>query len=481
MVFSSTVFIFFFLPITLILYYLVPFKFKNIILLIASLIFYAWGEPIYIGLIILSSFIDYINGVLLSKTDNKNKRRLYLFLAILINLGLLCFFKYSDFLITIVNQVFNCNIKLLNIGLPIGISFYTFQTMSYSIDVYRGSVSHETNYFRYLTYVSLFPQLVAGPIVRYSTIALELKERKINSEEFRDGLLRFLRGLFKKVLIANNLGVLYDTIMANNVGELAILTLWLGIISYAIQIYFDFSGYSDMAIGMGKMLGFHFEENFNYPYLSSSISEFWRRWHISLGTWFKDYVLYPFLKSNAIINLQKVLKERVSKNFAKNIVAILGTLLVFFLTGLWHGANYNYVLWGLYYAFFLIIEEIGFKKVLRKTKVINHIYVLLVVLLGYVLFSIEDLGTLSLYFKGLFGINGNGFIDKWFIFFICNYGLVLLIGIILSGDILAKITDKLKDNWIFLIFRYGMYVILFIISVSYIVSGSYNPFLYFRF
>lgn len=481
MVFSSTIFLFFFLPIVLGIYYLVPSKFKNTILLISSLIFYAWGEPVYILLMCFSSFVDYLNGRVLAKNDNEKSRKRYLTLAIIINLSLLGFFKYSDFLINIFNGVFGANIPLLNIGLPIGISFYTFQTMSYSIDVYRKSVEVETNYFRYLTYVSLFPQLVAGPIVRYSTIAEEIKERKVIFEEIVEGFLRFLRGLFKKVLIANNIGRMYELILASDFSNLSVMTLWLGIISYAVQIYFDFSGYSDMAIGIGKMLGFNFDENFDYPYISSSIGEFWRRWHISLGTWFKDYILYPFLKSDSVQKLQSYLKSKCGKNVGKNITVALGTLLVFFLTGLWHGANYNYIFWGLYYAFFLILEDVVLKKYLRKHKIFSHFYVMLVVLLGYVIFSIEDLSILSSYFSGLFGISRIPFVNSSFVFYLKNYGLMILVGIIFCLPVGKIFSQKYEDNNIINILRGVIYIILFFISICFIVSDSYNPFLYFRF
>ncbi|MBE6148895.1 MAG: MBOAT family protein [Firmicutes bacterium] len=481
MVFSSTIFLFFFLPIVLILYYLVPSKFKNIILLFSSLVFYAWGEPIYIILMCISSFVDYLNGRLLAKNNNEKTRKRFLTIAIFINLSLLGFFKYSDFLIRICNSIFNTSIPLLNLGLPIGISFYTFQTMSYSIDVYRRSVDVETNYFRYLTYVSLFPQLVAGPIVRYSTIANELKDRKIIFDNIVEGFLRFLRGLFKKILIANNIGIMYETILASDLNQLSVLTLWLGIICYAVQIYFDFSGYSDMAIGIGKMLGFNFNENFDYPYISKSISEFWRRWHISLGTWFKDYVLYPFLKSDHIQKLQSALKDKCGKTVGKNITIALGTLLVFFLTGLWHGANYNFIFWGLYYAFFLIIEDIFLKKALRSHKILSHIYVCMVVLIGYVIFSIEDLSILSSYFNGLFGLSSLPLIDQSFVFYLTNYGLMIFIGIIFCMPIMQIIPNKIKDSMIFNILKGIVYVILFLVCICFIVSDSYNPFLYFRF
>ena len=481
MVFSSTIFLFFFLPVVLLIYYLVPPKLKNTILLISSLLFYAWGEPIYIILMCFSSFIDYLNGRLLAKDNNEKNRKRYLTIAILINLSLLGFFKYSDFLITIINNLLGLGLPLLNVSLPIGISFYTFQTMSYSIDVYRKSVEPEMHYFRYLTYVSLFPQLVAGPIVRYSTIADELKSRKMIFNNIVDGFIRFLRGLFKKVLIANNIGIMYETILDSNINELSVLTLWLGIICYAVQIYFDFSGYSDMAIGMGKMLGFSFDENFNYPYISSSIGEFWRRWHISLGSWFKDYVLYPFLKSEKVQKMQSVLKNKCGKNVGKNITVSLGTLLVFFLTGLWHGANYNFIFWGLYYAFFLIIEDVFLKKVLRKHTILSHIYVIFVVLIGYVIFSIEDITLLSTYFKGLFGFANLPFIDNSLVYYIANYGMILLIGIIFCMPISKIFNNKMNDSKVMKFLRVIMYLILFFISICFIVSDSYNPFLYFRF
>jgi len=481
MVFSSTVFLFFFLPIVLGLYYIVPKRFKNTILLIGSLIFYAWGEPVYIILMCISSFIDYLNGRLLAKNNNEKTRKIYLTLAILINLSLLGFFKYSDFIIKILNSLFNISVPLLNIGLPIGISFYTFQTMSYSIDVYRKSVDIEKNYFRYLTYVSLFPQLVAGPIVRYSTIASEIKTRDIVFSNVASGFTRFLRGLFKKVLIANNIGIMYELILASDLTTLSILTLWLGIVCYAVQIYYDFSGYSDMAIGIGKMLGFNFDENFNFPYISRSISEFWRRWHISLGTWFKDYVLYPFLKSNTIQKLQSHLKTHLGKKVSKNITVSLGTLLVFFLTGLWHGANYNFIFWGLYYAFFLILEDVLLKKFLRNHKIVSHLYVIIVVLFGYLIFSIEDLHILSLYFSGLLGGLNIPVINSSFIFYLTNYGIIILLGIIFSTPVAQKISQRYEDNKIFNVCKAGVYIILFAISISYIVSDTYNPFLYFRF
>lgn len=482
MVFSSLPFLFFFLPLCLICYYVSPNKIKNYILLVFSLIFYAWGEPVYIFLMIFSTLVDYTNGRILSKNNNEKTRKIFLVVAILINLNLLGIFKYSDFLIRIANSIFNSHINPLNLALPIGISFYTFQTMSYSIDVYRGIVKPETNYFRYLTYVSMFPQLIAGPIVRYETISNELHERKVSFDDASKGFYRFLTGLYKKVLLGNNIGKLNAMIVASNLTKQSTLTLWLGIIAYALQIYFDFSGYSDMAIGMGKMLGFHFNENFDYPYISQSITEFWRRWHISLGTWFKDYVMYPLLKSKIIQKIGKCLKDKWNKKVSRTVVSSIGIGIVFFITGLWHGANYNYVLWGIYYGIILILEEVFLKKVLdnSKYKIINHIYVILVVLVGYVIFSIEDLSLLTKYLNYMFTFK-LPFIDTNFIYYLSNYGLLLVIGIFFSLPLCSKLCQKMENNKWFMVLNGLLYIILFLISISYLVSDTYNPFMYFRF
>ena len=482
MVFSSIPFLFFFFPLCLIFYYIVPYKLKNYILLLFSLVFYAWGEPIYIILMIFSTLVDFCNGRLLKKSNNEKARKRYLLISILINLSLLCVFKYADFIIKILNDVLNTNIENLNLALPIGISFYTFQTMSYSIDVYRGIVEPEINYFRYLTYISMFPQLIAGPIVRYETINNELHKRKISFDDVGEGFYRFLTGLFKKVLLGNNIGKLNVIIMATNIDTQSVLTLWLGIIAYALQIYFDFSGYSDMAIGMGKMLGFNFNENFDYPYVSLSITEFWRRWHISLGTWFKDYLMYPILKSNVIQKIGKYLKGKFGKNISRKVVSAIGIGIVFFVTGIWHGANYNYIFWGMYYGFILIIEELFLKKILDNTKykVFNHVYVLFVILIGYVIFSIEDLSILGNYLKLMFNFS-SVIIDNDFKYYITNYGLILAIGGFFSLPCWNNLCKKMDNNRIFNGFVFLTYIVLFIVTVSYLISDTYNPFMYFRF
>lgn len=466
MVFSSIPFIFFFLPIFLIIYYLVPFKLKNIILLIFSLIFYAWGEPIYILLMIFSSLVDYINGLLLKKTIDKRKRTLILIESIIINLGLLSFFKYSNFLIENINNLLNVNISLLNLPLPIGISFFTFQTMSYTIDVYRNEVKTEKNFLNFMTYVSMFPQLIAGPIVRYETIHKELNKREISLNNFSNGFIRFLEGLFKKVIIANTLGALFLEI-STNFEIYSSFTLFLGLLAFSFQIFFDFSGYSDMAIGMGKMLGFNYLENFNYPYISKSITEFWRRWHISLSSFFRDYIYIPLGGS------------RCSK--LKNIRNIL---IVWILTGFWHGASWNYLLWGLYFGIILLLEKFVLKNFLEKLpNTLKHIYSIILILIGWLIFAFEDINILQSFTSKLIGIN-TPLISNDAIFFIKNYLIIFIIAIIFSTPISKLIKEKIeksKNKGIYYALMFISYLLLFIITISFLVSDTYNPFLYFRF
>ena len=456
MVFSSIPFLFFFLPVFLILYYIVPFKFKNIILLIFSLIFYAWGEPVYILLMIFSSVVDYNNGRLMEKYPNRKK--IFLISSVIINLSLLFFFKYSNFLIDNINNIFNLNIKFLNLSLPIGISFYTFQTMSYSIDVYRNQVKASHNFLNFMTYVCMFPQLIAGPIVRYSLVSSELEKRSINFDNFKLGLNRFLLGLFKKVLIANNIGYIFTFVTSMKITDISVMSAWISVIAFTFQIYFDFSGYSDMAIGLGKMLGFTYPENFNYPFKSCSITEFWRRWHISLSTFFKDYVYIP-LGGNR-------------KHQLRNI------LIVWALTGLWHGASWNFIIWGLYFGILLILEKYVLKKYIEKTPTaIRYILTMFLVIISFYIFAFDDTTKLIDFGKILFGLSTNVFIDNTFLFIIKNYFLIFLISYILSIGI-YKILERNK--------YYGfisniLYILLFIETIAYLISSSYNPFLYFRF
>lgn len=466
MIFSSIPFLFFFFPIFLFLYYISPFKYKNLILLIFSLIFYAWGEPIYILLMIFSSLVDYFNGIMIEKNSNdKCKKKVFLIISIIINLSLLGFFKYADFLIGNINNIFGLSIPLLKLGLPVGISFFTFQTMSYSIDVYRGEVRAEKNFLTFMTYVSMFPQLIAGPIVRYETVSKELHEREINFKNFTNGLLRFMRGLFKKVIIANNVGYLWSIMSTTN--DLSVLGAWLGVIAFTFQIYFDFSGYSDMAIGMGKMLGFNYLENFNYPYIAKSITDFWRRWHISLSTWFKDYV-YISLGGSRV----------------KRIINIRNIFVVWMLTGFWHGASWNFILWGIYYGVLLILEKFILKKYIdRLPNFFKHFYTIILVMFGWLIFAFDDMNLLGAYAKTMFGLKGT-FINSTFIYYFKNYFIILVIATIFSMPIYQKIEKLLESNkykWIKFATVLTVYVFLLIITISYLVSDTYNPFLYFRF
>ena len=463
MIFSSIPFLFFFFPLFILLYFTLPFKYKNYILLLFSLIFYAWGEPIYILLMIFSSIVDFINGKNIEKyKDDNKKKKIYLIISIIINISLLGFFKYADFFIKVINNILNLDIPLLNLGLPIGISFFTFQTMSYSIDVYRGDVKAEKDFLTFMTYVCMFPQLIAGPIVRYETVSSELHKRDINFKKFADGFTRFLRGLFKKVLIANNIGLLFTLITSSEVNDISIMTGVLAIVSYAFQIYFDFSGYSDMAIGMGNMCGFTFLENFNYPYISKSITEFWRRWHISLSSWFKDYVYIPLGGSRV--------------NILKNIRNIL---IVWILTGFWHGASWNFIFWGLYYGILLLLEKFVLKKYIDKLPdFVKHIYTIVLVFIGWMIFAFDDSKYLFGFIKA---ITSNKFVDSAFLYYFKNYFLILVIATLFSLPVYPKVKEKMNNTIFTSLLSISIYVILFIVTLSYLVSDTYNPFLYFRF
>ena len=476
MVFSSIPFVFFFFVAILGLYYIVPFeykgfKWKNFVLMIFSLIFYAWGEPIYISLMIFSSIVDYANGQMIKKYWNNKKVKLtFMIISVIINLGLLGFFKYSDFLIINLNNLLGLSIEPLNLGLPIGISFFTFQTMSYSIDVYRGDVKAEDDFLTFMTYVCMFPQLIAGPIVRYETVAEELSEREINFEHYCTGLVRFLIGLFKKVLIANQVGRLWSIVSVLPSSELSVLTSWLGILAFSLQIYFDFSGYSDMAIGMGKMLGFNYLENFNYPYISKSITEFWRRWHMSLSTFFRDYVYIPLggSRCSTLLNIRNI-------------------AVVWALTGLWHGADWNFILWGVYFGTLLIIEKFVLNKWLKNLpSFIQHAYALILIVIGWMIFSSCDMATPIEYALSMIGVN-SVLVNEKALFFLSEYGTILVIGMILSTPIYPTLKKKFNElenktvSNIITILMVIIFVILLIVTVSYLVSDTFNPFLYFRF
>lgn len=459
MVFSSLLFLYVFLPIALFLYYISPEKIKNFTLFILSLIFYAWGEPIYVGIMLFSSVFDYCNGRLLNKFKEDWKRKAVLILSVIVNIGLLFFFKYYNFVIDNLNYLFNLNISASTLTLPLGISFYTFQTLSYTIDVYRGEVEASNSFFDYSAYVAMFPQLVAGPIVRYIDIYNQLKNRDFSDSSIAYGIKRFVYGLAKKVLIANKLGELYKIILAKEVAGLASSMAWLGIIAFTLQIYFDFSGYSDMAIGLGRMLGFDFLENFNFPYISRSITEFWRRWHMSLSLWFRNYVYIP-LGGNRV----KVPRQ------------ILNLFITWFLTGFWHGADFNFIFWGLYYFTLLVLEKFVYSKALDKApNFIKHIYTMLLVIIGWVIFEFK-VADIVPFLKALF--NFKNFTSPEALFYLKEYGFYLVLGTVLSLGACKKLISKTrKTTYLEIAF---LFILLILVTMS-LISESYNPFLYFRF
>ena len=466
MLFSSLVFLFVFLPIVIIAYFLVPSKvYRNLILLLFSLLFYAWGEPVYVVLMIIEILINYVLAKLISINEKTMIRKLYLLLVIIIDLGILGFYKYFNFLIDILNSLFNLNWGFIEISLPIGISFYTFQILSYVIDVYRSKVKVQNNVFTLATYVTMFPQLIAGPIVRYETIENELTDRKESVQMVSDGIRRFIIGLGKKIVIANNMAIIADKIFLNTpFVEYSFFIAWIGAISYSLQIYFDFSGYSDMAIGIGKIFGFNFLENFNYPYIAKSITDFWRRWHISLSSWFRDYVYIP-MGGN-----------RVSKSRW-----FLNIMTVWMLTGLWHGASYNFLVWGIYYGLFLILEKIFLLKILEKAKGLNHLFTLIIVIFGFVIFNSSSLEQAITFFSSMFMS-----IPNFDLLFLQTNGLMYLIPYFIVACIAAtplfkNIGVKLKDKPLFG-YSYDFYLlVLFVICIIFLVNSSYNPFIYYRF
>ena len=473
MVFSSLLFLFRFLPIILLIYFIVPRRFRNFILFVGSLIFYAWGEPVYVVLMLFSTAVDFTHGMLVDrfKREGKDKAaKAAVASSMVINLALLGFFKYSDFVIGNVNAITGTSIPLLKLALPIGISFYTFQTMSYTIDVYRGEAQVQKNIISFGAYVALFPQLIAGPIVQYKTIAEQLVNRRESADQFSYGVMRFMAGLGKKVLLANNIGLLWDQISARPAGEIPVVLSWLGITAYAFQIYFDFSGYSDMAIGLGHMFGFRFLENFNYPYQSRSITEFWRRWHISLGTWFREYVYIP-LGGNR-------------KGFAKQIRNIA---VVWLLTGIWHGASWNFVMWGVYFGVILVIEKLFLLKVLEKLpRWISHGYTILLVWVSWVIFAFDDLARGVDYLKTMFGLNHTVLMDDATIYALYTNAVLLVVLILACTELPAKLAKKLlgtlgESGKTAALLKCAYLVLIFVAATAYLVDASYNPFLYFRF
>lgn len=454
-----------FLPFVLTLYYITPRRFRNLTLFIVDLVFYAWGEPWFVILMLFSILLNYTSGILIGiNREKKGLARFIFILSVILNLGLLGFFKYAGFIGETLNMVMPfLNIPILEIALPIGISFYTFQTMSYTIDVYKNTVKVQKNIITFGTYVSLFPQLIAGPIVRYEDVAEQLMHRKETLQGFTDGIKLFLIGLSKKVLLANEMGNLWDAVRESGTQSGA-LGSWVGIIAYTFQIYFDFCGYSEMAMGLGKMFGFDFLKNFDYPYISKSITEFWRRWHISLGTWFREYVYIP-LGGNR-------------KGLYRQIINIA---VVWFLTGLWHGASWNFILWGLYFGVLLMIEKLFMLKVLKKAPaIISHIYSIIIILFGWVLFYFENLNEMGIFLARIFGSDGfmmSGDISVKII----SYIPLLIVSAITSTPLISKLYHKIKSKPILYVIDNAGCVLALLLCTAALVSSDYNPFLYYKF
>ena len=467
MLFSSIPFLYYFLPLVLAVYFLVPRGLKNAVLFASSLLFYAWGEPRFCLFMLLSILQGYVFGRLIEKNaENRKWSKIFLTASVLLSLGLLGYCKYADFFISSLNAVTGLSLKLLRVALPIGISFYTFQNLSYVVDVYRGDVPAQKSFLKLGTYIAMFPQLIAGPIVRYAEIAPQLDERETTFEDIAAGAGRFVIGLSKKVLLAN---VLYGLITAfQESKDLSVLYYWLYAVSFTLQLYFDFSGYSDMAIGLGRIFGFRFSENFNYPYISASITEFWRRWHKSLGSWFRDYVYIP-LGGNRVSNAK----------WLRNI------LVVWLLTGLWHGASWNFVLWGLGFAVLLVAEKLLYKERLEKTHVLKHVYVLLFVTLSFVLFNASSLKEAASQIGAMFGADGLPLVSAESLYYAKSYAVTFLIAVIgatpLCKNVVSKLAESARGAQVLAILQPVWLVLLLAACTAFLVDGSFNPFLYFRF
>ena len=457
MIFSSIVFIYYFLPLFLLIYFIVPFKYKNYIILIFSLLFYFIGEPKYIIILLMSCIINYILSILIKKYKKWSK--FYLILACIYNIGQLLIFKYLDFFIYSTNKLLNTSIPFMYIIMPIGISFFTFQALGYVIDVYKEKQDTAKNIWTFMTYVCLFPQLIAGPIVRFNDIKNELNKRSHSFDNIYEGIKRFIIGLSKKVLLANILGEFSKSLITET-----LLSSWLKPVSFTLQIYFDFSGYSDMAIGLGLILGFHFLENFNYPFIASSITDFWHRWHISLSSWFKDYVYIP-LGGNRVSKLK----------FIRNI------FIVWFLTGFWHGANWNFIIWGLYFGIILLIEKLYLGKYLKKTKILKYIYTIFIVVISFIIFNSNSIEDIFISLKNMFMITNIPITDKLSIYYFKSYFALIIISIISSTPLLKNIIKKIKLKKIIDILEPITYLVLLTLSTAFLIDESFNPFLYFRF
>jgi len=459
MIFSSITFLYYFLPLLLIFYFIFPSKYKNIVLLIFSLLFYFLGEPKYIIILLLSCFINYYLFNLIEKSKS---RKIFLVIAVLYNVLQLLIFKYTDFFIENVNNIFNFKIPYLYIVMPIGISFFTFQALGYVIDVYNKKHKPAKNIINFMTYICLFPQLVAGPIVRYSDIEKDLNNRTHSFDKFSLGIKRFVIGLSKKILLANVLGELIKELVTDTV-----LSSWLRPICYTLQIYFDFSGYSDMAIGLGLIFGFKFLENFNYPLIASSITDFWRRWHISLSSWFRDYIYIP-----------------LGGNRTSKIKWIRNIFVVWFLTGFWHGASWNFILWGLYFGVILVIEKLFLKRYIDKTKIFKYIYSLLIIVVSFLIFNANSLTEISISLKNMFFINKIPLYDKESIYYFKSYFILIIISIVSATPLFKIIINKIKNTKFKLlidIIEPITYILLLVLCTAFLVDASFNPFLYFRF
>ena len=482
MVFSSLFFVFFFLPLNLIIYRLCPsLKARNIVMLVFSLVFYAWGEPVYVLLLAGMTAADWQIALYIEKQESRSKKaKQGLLYMCLVNLGLLAIFKYGSFILSNVKFLTGFPNTVPQILLPIGISFYTFQLMSYVVDVYRGDVAAQKNYAKLLLYVSLFHQCIAGPIVRYKDVISELESRRATRTDIADGVWRFCVGLAKKAVLANACGAVADALLttsvsgkaAIDVGNNSVVALWVGFIAYSLQIYLDFSAYSDMAIGMGRMIGIHYLENFNYPYISRSVSEFWRRWHISLGSFFRDYVYIP-----------------LGGNRKGALRTVINLFVVWFLTGLWHGASWNFVLWGLYFFVFIVLEKLFLNKVLKKYNVFSHIYLIVIAFFGWMIFRFRTIEAVFSSLKGLFGLNGNKFCNLETLATVGSYAIILAVSVIASTPFIKKLCLHIKNlsfenktmTVLYTAGRICVPVLLLIISTAALVGDSYNPFLYFQF
>ena len=468
MVFSSISFLFYFLPVLLLCYYLAPKRLKNLVMIIGSLVFFAWGEIRFIPVMLLLSVEDYVCGRLMEKNrENEKRRRLYMLISVCSNLGVLVFFKYTSFLLQNLSSLTGWVFAMPKIILPIGVSFNSFQSISYAIDVYRGTTNCEKSYYNYLAYTTLFPQIIAGPIVRYVTVENDLDDHQMTRDSLSVGMRRFLLGLGKKVLIANNVGYLASMIADGRAGTPSVLLYWLGITAYTFQIYFDFSGYSDMAIGLARVFGLTFDENFNYPYISQSITEFWRRWHITLGAWFRDYVYIPMGGNRVSVPRH-----------------LFNLFAVWALTGFWHGASWNFVLWGLYYGFLLMIEKYLLMPYLKRIPAFfRHVYTILLVMFGWVIFYFEDLNRMAKFFRGMLGFAKIPLYNEQSLYYLLSYGIIFLLAAYFSTPHFKKFLN-LADQTEKPLFAGGatcLYALMFCACIAYLVNSTYNPFLYFRF